>query len=790
MQKIYLSIFILLVSFVSFAQEKETTKPTNTPVPSEQPKTTAKEKTANTPVVDNKNDGGKGDGTGDDTPKDPKEPAVSTALGGQAAGTSPTASPEANFQNRFLDIAVSTFTGTAQVPIPLYTLTEGNISVPITINYNASGVKAHEVSAWTGMNWVLFTGMNMLSRIIRGIPDEGKLEYSTFGSNSSSTRKGFYQHGLKAGNDVNNDSEPDLFFLSINGGTYKFTFGSTLYYDSATNEYYRKAVFFPDADIEIRVTIQHFIPWGESVINYNIGKFVDWKITMPNGMIYTFAGTPETIEASFEIEAKTAQNQNVYDGGNELNRYQKNNQITSAWYLTKIASPFGNHIDFSYISNRYAYYKLAEQEIQTNNCTFSGLTQSINKVYIQSGALKEIQTQKVKVMINKDSYTCVVNPNAGQPDEPDSLCTPTNALTEYRDDVDTWLKIPRGGATTGWGRASKKLNTITVIDKDNPTKPLNWSFEYQNRESTFYDTDPIQYGYSYAEVGNTHQTRMLLKKINLPDNNFYRFTYGSSNYVIPSRLTRRIDHWGFFSNPTFSYLAGLIGKDYTRPCVSVGSSKDTDNSGFYAQYYTLDSLISSTGTAINLTFDNHEASNFSGKIGGSRIRKVQNIDFISGIKTIKTYDYLKSDGSTSSGFIALKPLYHFTDLNNLEQWNSGLYAQLLGQTGKPAVGYSRVVEKTVSAFNASNTLGYSVTEYDQNLTEIDLVIPQSSSVPLPYTVRPWRNHFYHDYTNGVPTRVATYDSNNNLVTEKFSAFGYGTSDNPAINGYKSFKLQF
>lgn len=537
-----LCLVCLSTSFTIFAQEIKSQTP---------PATNTKEvpKSAPTPTPEKANDGGtpadKGDGTGDETPKDPKNPS-SSVVGGQAAGSSPTAPPEASFQNRFIDIPVNTFTGTAQAPISIYTLTEGNISVPISLNYNASGVKAHEVSAWTGMNWTLGTGTTMISRIIKGIPDEGKLDYAnSYGDNASNTRKGFYQHGLKANDDDNNDSEPDLYLLNINGGSYKFTFEANTRYNSATNTTYRKAVFFPDADIDLTVSYDHFIPWGESGINYNIGRFTNWNVTTADGMIYTFAGTPETIEASFEIEAKTAQLQNVYDGANELYRYQKNNQITAAWYLTKITAPFGNHIDFFYRANRYAYYKLAEQEIQTNNCTFTSLTQSINKVYIQSGTLNEIESQRVKVVFNKDVYTCIVNPDAGQPEQPDSLCSPTNANSEYRDDVDTWLRTPLGGATTGWGRVSKKLNTITVIDKNNPIKSLSWSFEYQNRESTFYDTDPIQYGYSYAEVGNTHQARMFLKKIILPDNNFYRFTYGSSNNVIPSRLTRKIDHWGF-----------------------------------------------------------------------------------------------------------------------------------------------------------------------------------------------------------------------------------------------------
>jgi RHS repeat-associated protein len=787
MQKIYFSIFIILISFVSIAQEKETLKT----APVEQPKAnpTAKEQKPPTPIIDKKDDGGKGDGDGKD-PKDtdPKDGKTSSLTGGQADGTSPTASPETAFQNKLLDIPVNTFTGTASVPIPLYTLNEGNISVPIALSHNASGVKAHEVAAWTGMNTTISAGA-FLSKIVRGIPDEGKLEYTTYGSNSSSTRKGFYQHGLKADNDGNNDSEPDLYLLNINGASYKFTFGSVLFYDPIALEYYRKAVFFPDADIAIRVSYQHYIPWGETAINTNIGRFVNWQVILPHGVIYTFAGTPETIEATFEVEAKTAQIQNIYQeesgqpiGADEILRYAKNNKVTSAWYVTKVESPFGNHIDFSYLPSKYSFFKLAEQETQTNNCTFFGMSQAINKVFVQSSILSRIASQTITVLFNKETYTCVVNPNKGQENEPDSLCK-IQSGNITRSDIDGWQKYPRGSQYYTGTNTNKVLNNMAVVD-NNTGKSLNWTFEYENKVSTGQDNDPIIYNYSYNEVGNTHINRFFLRKIILPDNNFYRLSYSTFNYSIPSRLTKSIDHWGYFSST--SYNAGLIGRDYTRPCASVGTSRDTENSGTYAQYYALDSLISSTGTVIKFTYDNHEAQNFTGKIGGSRIRQIENIDLISGIRTIRTYDYLQLSSLASSGFIALKPIYHFTDLNDTEQWNSGIYAQLLGQLGKPAVGYSRVVEKTITpSFVGNNNLGSTVTEYNQDLVETNLVI---SGASLAYTVRPWQNHFYHDYSNGVPLSVKTYNNNGIIITEKISSYDYGTSDNLPISGYKSFRL--
>lgn len=623
-------------------------------------------------------------------------------------------------------------------------------------------------------------------RIVRGIPDEGKLDYSNFGSNSSNVRKGYYQWGNHADNNNDNDSEPDLFILNINGGSYKFIFESVLRYDFSTGQNYRKAVFFPDADIDVRVTYEHIIQYGDNVANQNIGHFVDWKVTLPDGNIYNFSGVSDAIESSFEIEAKTAQTQNVYEGGSELYRYIKNNQTTSAWNVTSMVSPFGNHIDFNYTGSRYAYFKINEQETQTNNCTFNAIydRQTVNKVYVSGSSLTEINSQTVKVKVNDAVWNCIPNPNwsSGDPEEDRYICS-FSTSAGARVDVDTWDKDPM--SSTAVNTKAKLFSKVSVQDKVNTSnKVLTWTFEYENKVSDYYGQEPLPFSYTTNQIGETHHKRILLKKINLPDNNFYRFTYGTLG--LASRFATGIDHWGFF-NGAANFL--LIGKDYTRPCVSpILGNRETNTVTNYATAYVLDSVISSTGMVTTFTYDNHEANNFTGKVGGSRIRKVSSLDLISGLKTIKTYDYLQADGISSSGFMALKPLYHFTDKNDNEQWNSGIYSQLLGLSGIPAVGYNRVIEKTISPITPTNSLGYTVSEFNQSTFEINLVIPQGTGTNLPYTVRPWTNHFFQDYSNGVPTRVASYKSNNQIVNEKLTTYSSGTSDNAISYGFKSFRM--
>lgn len=57
----------------------------------------------------------------------------------------PPAPEVANLSN-FSDISVSPFTGQPQIEIPIYTLKEGSLSVPITLSYRGGGIKQNEQS--------------------------------------------------------------------------------------------------------------------------------------------------------------------------------------------------------------------------------------------------------------------------------------------------------------------------------------------------------------------------------------------------------------------------------------------------------------------------------------------------------------------------------------------------------------------------------------------------------------------------------------------------------------------
>ncbi|MCU0467444.1 MAG: DUF6443 domain-containing protein [Arcicella sp.] len=684
-----------------------------------------------------------------ENPTDPKDKPIPSVAGALPIGQSPTASPESKLINQFQDIPVNLYLGVPIINLPIYTLSEaGGASVPLTLSYNATGMRGQEVSGWCGMNWEM--NLPQISRVVRGIPDEGK--YTLNNDFSSTGRKGFYQYGLKADNSEENDSQPDLFLLVVNGQSYKFSF-----------DVHKKAHFFPEADIEVNVTWQERFNVGDVV-----GIFTNWRVRMPDGSTYFFASTGVETESSFEMEAEEATNGSARYGTGDFTRYITAEKITSAWYLTKIETAFGHQTSFDYYPTQYSFFRLAEQEATTNNCTFNGIVKKINKVFIESNTLQKISNSTHVVEINRGGWSSYYDIDG-------ELKWYLNNLYPARRDIDRSARYPSDSSN------ARALHKITVYAKDDPTKTYEWQFKYDyNFGNDASGIAPL--GYSYATLGYSHQRRFKLRSIQEPSGNQYTFKYYDDGFVLPSRLTQGIDHWGYLNGVLGANL--MIGEDAYRAC-SNGQYANRSATVGWSQYGTLTAISHSTGGSTLLSYENHTARNYSSLIGGSRIKKITFVDSISNLKTVKRYDYQQVNGQ-SSGFLCLKPVYHFDDKTNFttpatQYWYSGLYQQLLSESGRPGVGYSRVKE-TILSNDESDSLGYTVSEFLQPLTEINLrekvyFCYEVPDFPSPKTVcdtftyiRPWKWIPYHENTVGVPFRVSVYGKANQLLSQQSSVY--------------------
>jgi hypothetical protein len=372
----------------------------------------------------------------------------SATISSLADRNNPSLSAEASANVRFKDVPVNLATGAMYLPIPLYTLNEGLLSVPISIDYNGSGMKNQEVASWCGAGWNLTAG-GMITRMVRGIPDEGL-------KSGSNNLRGYYKFGFSGnGTSVDNDTEPDVFFLNINGASYKMMYR----YDGQN----AKFEFFPDNDIKVIPTFQFLSG------NTTVGKFVSFEVVLPDGVHYFVGNT--AIEKTVEAEAGFIQSAGNYPGTTGFTNFWQENAQTSVWYLTKIISPYGQEINFDYDDVHYSYYRIADHGVDNTQTPASvcpspsDVAKEINRVFVSSVSLAAIKGINTKIEFNQRQKVCGT-------DEGGPVCEYFD-LSNPRLDLETWSRYPQNSSNT------KRLNEMLVMENTaSPQDTLFYKFSY------------------------------------------------------------------------------------------------------------------------------------------------------------------------------------------------------------------------------------------------------------------------------------------------------------------------
>ena len=89
--------------------------------------------------------------------------------------------PDAASFMKFIDNQVSLFTGAIDVAIPITTVNDGSISIPIALRYNTSGIKVMEEASWVGLGWNLNVG-GVITHSINGEIDNSYPYYTLLNS--------------------------------------------------------------------------------------------------------------------------------------------------------------------------------------------------------------------------------------------------------------------------------------------------------------------------------------------------------------------------------------------------------------------------------------------------------------------------------------------------------------------------------------------------------------------------------------------------------------------------------
>jgi len=486
--------------------------------------------------------------------------------------------PNAAALGKYGDIPVSYCTGLPQISIPIYTIKEGSLTLPISLSYHASGLKVMEPAGWVGAGWALNAG-GVITRTVQGAPDE----HLTSASNSSQEFGYLSEHGfanylwyhnpdnfqntpiwLKDIYNGKGDGEPDLFFFNFNGYDGKFYFGD----DGIP-------VVLPEQDLRIQYS---YTP--------GVFKSIDnFTITTSDGTKYFFGNKYLATDA---IPVERSLSYSAVDG------YGNDGQSTSSWYLNKIQSADGVfQINLSYCKEGYSYWTMALHPVEYTDYNDSKNGSDLCKIIVSGVRLS-------KIYFSNGAVDFVAG----------NLRTDLSGTARAIADDANIDRTDFDGSTIYGGRSLSQVK----ISNAGGTLCKKFIFNYS------YFTDNITPLPTGLFVGNSNITsdKNRLKLVSVQEqscdgtivNPPYSFTYSDLNNssFAPRKLCFAQDHWGFYNgqNNTTSTSTTLIPTFYKNKFIKINGA-NRDSKWPEMSYGSLNKITYPTGGNTQFDFEANKA---------------------------------------------------------------------------------------------------------------------------------------------------------------------------------------
>ncbi len=472
--------------------------------------------------------------------------------------------PNAASLGKYTDMPVSYFTGVPSIGVPIYTVSEGPLNLPISLGYHASGIRVGETAGWVGTGWSLSAG-GVITRTVLGTPDE----------------EGYYLDGANLDYPANildniidevangaKDAEPDLFSFNFAGYSGKFMIGAD-----------HTAFFIPQQDLKLEIDFS------------DDNKFRRFTITDPQGTRYIFGNMPGSSSNS-GIE-RTATRSAAHEP--VIAEY-------SSWYLVRIESFDQNHwINLSYTDEFYGYKNLSTCNTAITYCESQGAG---GMVYSSTSSCSGIYNLSLDryVLVNNiygKRLTGITTGNTSNPTTPKT--TVEFFANTLRENLDPNDLMSSGNYT------ARSLDRIKVA-----SGPLcsHWDFSYSYFKDLTFSTGS---GSKRLKLDSVTQVSCDQSQAIPP---FVFAYYGEVNsdgsQRLPNRLSKAIDGWGFYNGASANeneYLnippteVMVAGGGFSRGNSNRSSNEEKMIDG------TLSSITYPTGGTITYQYGAHKISN-------------------------------------------------------------------------------------------------------------------------------------------------------------------------------------
>ena len=248
--------------------------------------------------------------------------------------------------NKYINNPVGLYNGRPDVNIPLYTLKDGELELPISLRYNTSGIKTNEEASWVGLGWNLDLG-GVVTHFVVGDVDNLDTEYNRiidlmYVRNSSVTKysspsytpalhNSFKNYAMYSGK-YSGKLNPDIFFFSFPGGSGKFFIdhrNDSIYIIDRTedlkikiqnngNDYQARSFIITTTE-----GVQHTFNYISKHYSVSLYKEVSYSYALtyskyPNGQIIAYAYSTVPIKQASKYEtfqANYGKSGGIYDGG-------------------------------------------------------------------------------------------------------------------------------------------------------------------------------------------------------------------------------------------------------------------------------------------------------------------------------------------------------------------------------------------------------------------------------------------------------------------------------------------
>lgn len=725
-------------------------------------------------------------------------------------------------------VNVNTLTGTAVVNIPIYNARIGDLSVPVSIAYGASGLKVEDYDNSFGQGWRLI-GPASIIREVRGFPDD--IDYQGHSSypvirgwlKSSNTAPQTIQSLSFASNgtgvcadeisDANTiasnfsytyDTEPDVFNVSAPGLSCRFVF------DGSTSHTIK---IIPYRDYKITYTtdgsgrINAFTVLNESGIKYTF----DRTNLMDHYIEVTLPGSTTEINPS-DLEAYKRDFMMFRHKEGYAARYH------DEWALSKMEDTRGNRINYTYenytfqnpeILKRYSYREV-ELYIPSGNNLFT------KKV------LYGVTTARIQLHIQSIS-TYSMGVEGGS----------TKTVVQF------------GWATPSGSNEDQRLATIT-LPQDKKVFELLYTKKFLGSQSVWYG-----YGRYFLKALRSYKSDALCDGVKSQfDFSYYGVDEAADTcYCVPTlpnnqttdTIINAQDYWGYFNGAhantdlkpkIFVYPDNSsyeLFKLYPIPGVTgVTLTSSSDRSvNEYAIKGSIKRITYPNGAITELEYENNEFydNDVNGNVkgGGIRVKKIASND---GLNTISETYYGYNDPENSSqttGRAISVPKFtlafpNSTSYNNSADrvFNSTYRSPQNLNSESEEIIYGKVTVsktgegKTIYEYNTSGTFrSAAVTDWEETMNYIarnNLSTPPPCPTIAPAFLTsgkqqyPFAPHPNFDFERGQLVRVTHYNQDGDVVAKE--DYTYSRShENPekvyglrlddigtTINGYAKYAV--